>query len=139
MPDLEQVSPSQDGKGGAQSSLGSTRGSLGMWDLQPLPLPSRAVPLKHFRGVWERNEGMRAGVWFALEPSQKNHNCPWGAPGPRAKNSLRKQGWMELVLIPWVDVSGCHWEVPPLWGHVAVLKVVLHLSSPWWLSSTERS
>lgn len=24
--------------------------------------------------------GMGDGVWFALEPSQKLHNSPWGAP-----------------------------------------------------------
>lgn len=49
---------------------------------------------------------------------------------------------MELgypVLIPWVDVPVCSWEVPPLWGQVGVLKVVLHLSSLRWLSSMERS
>lgn len=43
------------------------------------------------------------------------------------------------MLIRWVDAAVCSWEVPPLWGQVAVLKVVLHLSSLQWLSSTERS
>lgn len=59
----------------------------------------RAMPLKqHFRGIWEWKPGMGAEVWFALEPSQKNHNYPWGAAGFRAaRNCPREQGWMELM------------------------------------------
>lgn len=91
-----QVSPRQvPGKEVPRVSLeplGGTHSSMGMWDLQ-----GNATKTTLQGGLGMEARGMRAGVWFALEPSQKNHNCPWGAPGLRAaKNSPREQRWMEL-------------------------------------------
>jgi len=33
------------------------------------------------------------------------------------------------VLILWANVPVCSWKMPPLWGHVAVQRVVRHLGT----------